>query len=180
MMVSHPAGAAGSRPPTPEAEANSPQMSQEELQAAVISYANRFIATIGQAAYELEEKIPTKEGRLIAGARKFYSLSAVTEIAAGPNPGPALLDLVVITTLNRLVWEFYWRPQEFGMPATIMVDAFKQMEADVWNMAAKVMTEAHREADCPRAHRRIKGHRRQGQDDRPAQYGRAADPGTCR
>jgi hypothetical protein len=53
-------------------------MSQEELQAAVISYANRFIATIGQAAFDLEEKIPTKEGRLIAAARKFYSLSAVT------------------------------------------------------------------------------------------------------
>jgi hypothetical protein len=115
-------------------------MSQEELQSAVISYANRFIATVGQAAFRFEEKVPTKEGRLIASARKVYSLSAVTEIAAGPSPGASLLDLVVVSTLNRLVWEEYWRPQVFGMPATVMVEAFNTMEADAWEMAAKVMT----------------------------------------
>ncbi|MGD8366876.1 MAG: hypothetical protein PVG78_04480, partial [Desulfobacterales bacterium] len=115
-------------------------MTQEELQSAVISYANRFIATIGQAAFRFENKVPTKEGRMIASARKVYSLSAVTEIAAGPSPGAALLDLVVVSTLNRLVWEEYWRPQVFGMPAEIMVEAFKTMEDDAWKTAAKVMT----------------------------------------
>jgi archaellum component FlaC len=120
--------------------ASTPQMTQEELQAAVISYANRFIATIGQAAFEFEEKVPTKEGRRIASARKVYSLSAVTEIAAGPHPGASLLDLVVVSTLNRIVWEEYWRPQVFGMPAEIMIDAFKKMEGEAWEMAAKVMT----------------------------------------
>lgn len=135
-----PAGAAGSRPPAETSSQAVVQMSQEELQEAVISYANRFIATIGQAAFDLEAAAPTKEGRLIAAARKVYSLSAVAEIAAGPRPGPALLDLVVITTLNRLVWDQYWRPQVFGMPASIMVDAFKNMEADAWALAAKVMT----------------------------------------
>ncbi len=135
-----PVSAAGSRPrPAPTPQSNV-QMSQEELQEAVISYANRFIATIGQAAFQLEEKIPTKQGRLIAASRKVYSISSAAEIAAGPNAGPALLDLVVMTTLNRLVWEFYWRPQVFGMPASIMVDAFKKMEADAWGLAAKVMT----------------------------------------
>ena len=115
-------------------------MTQEELQAAVISYANRFIATVGQAAFRFEEKLPTPEARLIASARKVYSLSAVTEIAAGPNPGAALLDLVVTATLNRMVWEDYWRPQVFGMPATIIVDAFKKMENEAWHLASQVMT----------------------------------------
>jgi len=110
-------------------------MAQEELQAAVISYADRFIATVGQAAFDFEKKLPTPEARLIASARKVYSLSSVTEIAAGPNPGAALLDLVVITTLNRIVWEDYWRPEVFGMPATIIVDAFKKMENDAWHLA---------------------------------------------
>ena len=102
-------------------------MTQEELQAAVISYANRFMATVGQAAFRFEEELPTPEARLKAAQRKVYSLSAVAEIAAGPEPGAALLDLVVTSTLNRIVWEDYWRPQIFGMPATIMVDAFKKM-----------------------------------------------------
>jgi len=115
-------------------------MTQEELRAAVISYANRFIATIGQAALALKEDIPTAEGRLMSANKKVYSLSAATEIAAAPNPGPALLNLVVMTTLNRIVWEDYWRPQVFGMPATVMVDAFSQMEENVWRLTAKVMT----------------------------------------
>jgi methyl-accepting chemotaxis protein len=94
---------------------------------------------VGQAAFKFEKELPTPEARLIASARKVYSLSAVTEIAAGPNPGAALLDLVVTSTLNRIVWEDYWRPQVFGMPATIIVDAFKKMENDAWHLASKVL-----------------------------------------
>jgi hypothetical protein len=115
-------------------------MSQEELQAAVLSYADRYIATIAQASLEFERDLPTPEARLLASRRRVYSVSAVAEIAAGPNPGPALLDMVVTTTLNRIVWDEYFRPQVFGMPATVMVDAYKTMEADVWDQAAKVMT----------------------------------------
>ncbi len=115
-------------------------MTQEELQAAVISYANRFIAIVGQASFRFEEKLPTPEARLIAARRKVYSISAVTEIAAGPQPGAALLDLVVTAMLNRMVWEDYWRPQVFGMPATIIVDAFKKMENEAWHLASQVMT----------------------------------------
>jgi len=120
-------------------------MTPAELQSAVISYANRFISTIGQAAYQLEKKVPTAQGRLIAAARKVHSLSAITEIAAGPNAGPSLLDMVVMATLNRMVWDEYWRPQVFGMPATVMVDAFKTMETDAWDVAAKVMTAEQRQ-----------------------------------
>jgi hypothetical protein len=120
--------------------ATNSQMTQEELQAAVISYADRFIAIVGQAAFKFEKELPTPEARLIASARKVYSLSAVTEIAAGPNPGAALLDLVVTSTLNRLVWENYWRPLVFGTPATIIVDAFKKMENDAWHLASQVLT----------------------------------------
>ena len=68
-------------------------MTQEELQSAVISYANRFFATLGQAAFHFEKKLPTPEAQFQASALKVYSLSAVTEIAAGPNPGAALLDI---------------------------------------------------------------------------------------
>jgi len=122
-----------------EAPVSAALMTREELQAAVISYANRFIAIVGQATFRFEEKLPTPEARLIAARNKVYTLSAVTEIAAGPHAGAALLDLVVTATLNRMVWEDYWRSQVFGMPATIMVDAFKKMENDAWNLASQVM-----------------------------------------
>ena len=83
--------AAQAKPQGKETPVSNAPMTQEELQSAVIGYANRFIATVGQAAYGFEKKVPTPEGRLIASARKVYSLSAVIEIAAGPSPGAALL-----------------------------------------------------------------------------------------
>lgn len=116
--------AAQAKPQGKETPVSNAPMTQEELQSAVISYANRFIATVGQAAFRFENKLPTPEARLIAAARKVYSVSAVTEIAAGSNPGAALLDMVVMTMLNRIVWEDYWRPQRFGMPATIIGRCF--------------------------------------------------------
>lgn len=128
------------KPNGTESQVTKPQMTQEELQAAVISYADRFIATVGQAAFKFEKELPTPEARLIASARKVYSLSAISEIAAGPQPGASMLDLVVIATLNRIVWEDYWRPKVFGMPATIIVDAFKKMENDAWHLASRVLT----------------------------------------
>lgn len=144
INISFTSSAAEGRTSKSAAPENAPQMTQEELQAAVISYANRYIAIIGQAAVQLEAAIPTEQARLNAARRKVYSITAVVETAAGPNPGPALLDLVVTATLNRMVWEEYWRPQVFGKPATIMVEAFKTMEADAWELAAKVMTPEQR------------------------------------
>ena len=139
-FISSTASAAEPRPPEPATPENGGQMTQEELQSAVISYANRFIAIIGQAAVQLEEAIPTDQARLNAARRKVYSMTAVVQTAAGPNPGPALLDLVVNATLSRMVWQDYWRPQVFGKPGTIMVEAFKKMEAEAWDLAGKVMT----------------------------------------
>ncbi|WP_319524537.1 hypothetical protein [uncultured Desulfosarcina sp.] len=145
VAVSSTASAAKDRASKSEFPENSPQMTQEELQAAVVSYANRYIAIVGQAAVQLEEAIPTDQARLNAARRKVYSITAVVETAAGPNPGPALLDLVVTATLNRMVWQEYWTPQVFGKPGMIMVEAFKTMEADAWELAAKVMTHEQRQ-----------------------------------
>jgi hypothetical protein len=67
------------------------------------------------------------------------TLPAVT-IAAGPDPAAALLDLAVLATLNRMVWQDYWQPKVFGQPATIMVSAFKEVEDDIFSIAGKVLT----------------------------------------
>ena len=83
------ASTAASRSPESEADRNTSQMTQEELQEAVLSYAKRYIAIIGQAAVQLEEAIPTDQAHLNAARRKVYSMTAVVETAAGPNPGPA-------------------------------------------------------------------------------------------
>lgn len=116
------------------------KLSREELQSAVVNYADRFVSVVGQAAFVFEKELPTTEARLISARRKVYTLSAAVTIAAGPEPAAALLDMAVLATLNRMVWEDYWRPQVFGQPATIIVSAFQKAEDDIFSIAAKVMT----------------------------------------
>lgn len=116
------------------------KMSREELQSAIVNYADRFMAVIGQAAFVFEEALPTPEARVTSARRKVYTLSAAVTIAAGPDPAAALLDLAVLATLNRMVWQEYWRPKVFGQPATIMVSAFKEVEDDIFSIAGKVLT----------------------------------------
>ena len=124
----------------PRTVEEAPPYNREELQSAVLSFTDRLIATVGQAAFRFEQALPTPEGRQMAAHRKLFTLSAAVEIAAGPQPGVALLDLLVMVTLNRMVWQEYWQPQVFGMPAQIMVDAFQTLEKDVWAVATSVLT----------------------------------------
>lgn len=125
-----------------DASQTSARLSRDELQSAVVNYAERFLAVVGQAAFRFEKELPTPEARLISAARKVYTLNAAVTIAAGPDPAAAMLDMTVLATLNRMVWQDHWRPKVFGRPASIIVKAFQTMEDDIFSIAARVLTPA--------------------------------------
>ncbi len=76
-------------------------MARAELQSAVTAFVDSFGAKVSEAATELENQTMTPSARLAASRMKYLSLASAIEIASGPNPAPALLDLVVLTTLGR-------------------------------------------------------------------------------
>ena len=115
-------------------------MTREELQFAITAFADSFGARMFEATTELENQAITPSARLAASRMKYASLASAIEIACGPHPGPALLDLVVLTTLTRTVWEEYWRPQVFGPPADGMVTVLRKLEADIWSLSGKLLT----------------------------------------
>jgi len=53
--------------------------------------------------------------------------------------------MVVLVTLNRMVWEEYWMPQVYGQPAAGMVTTLRQLEEDIWALAARVLTPTQRQ-----------------------------------
>lgn len=118
----------------------SPALNREQLQAAVVNHAERFMAIVGQAAFQFEQELPTPEARLMSARRKVFSMNAAATIASGPDPAVAMLDMVVLSSLNRMVWEDHWKPNLFGPPAEIVVKAFRQTEADIYSIAAKLLT----------------------------------------
>ena len=65
--------------------------------------------------------------------------SSVYTIAAQPNPQVGLLDMVAVTTLGRMIYEDNIR-RKYGKSTDVLVDGFRQLEMDIWRIAAKVLT----------------------------------------
>src|SRR5215467_11910127 len=120
-------------------------MASEELQAALRSFADSWASQLSEATARLATQMATPQARYQADRFGYFAIAAAFDIAAGPSPGAALLDMLVLVTLNRMVWEEYWMPQVYGEPAAGMVTTLRQLEADIWALAARVLTPTQRQ-----------------------------------
>jgi hypothetical protein len=114
-----------------------PRMGPQELQAAIMSFADTTNSRCAEASYFIE-KMGTPEARLTAARMRVFEMTSNVEIAAGPYPGVALLDMIVVCSLRRIVWEEFWVPH-FGPRAEPALEFFREAEEDIWEIAAKVM-----------------------------------------
>jgi hypothetical protein len=70
-------------------------------------------------------------------------MSRVTsvDLAIGSNAVTNLLDMMVLTSLSRMVIEQYWVPQRFGNEyGQPLLDASRALEKDLWDLADAVLT----------------------------------------
>ncbi len=114
-------------------------ITQEELQSTLMGVADRLASTIAEASYVFERRVGSDQARLLASRTRLYPIVSAFHIASGPNPGVSLLDMVVLVTLERVAWELHWKAV-FGDPADLMIQAWRKREADVWSIAASVLT----------------------------------------
>ena len=68
-------------------------------------------------------------------------LMAAYTIAAAPNPEVGLLDMVVLTTLGRMIYEAHWGKQ-YGDLVQPAIVALRILETDIWRIATKALTAA--------------------------------------
>jgi hypothetical protein len=120
------------------------QMTEAELQSALMSFADRYAETLFQAFDYFEPQAPTSKARLIVLSDTIYSSTATFTIAAEPNPEIALLDIVVLTTLGRMIYEEHWQVK-FGEAVAPMVKGFRKLEADIWQILARLFTAEQQE-----------------------------------
>lgn len=129
----------------PEGKNEARKFTPTELQAAVMSFADSWASQIAEATYVFVRQAATPEARRHGDHFKVYAIAAAFEIAAGPYPGPNLLDMMVLVTLNRIVWEEHLHPKVYGEPAKGMVAVLKKLETKIWSVAAQVMTSQQRQ-----------------------------------
>ena len=115
-------------------------VTEAELQLELMSYADRYAAVVAQVIDDVERLGPPPETRRAIVGDLVYSAAAAFTIAADPEPQLALLDMVVMTTLGRVVYEDYWR-QRLGEPADLVIAAFQKLERDVWGVAAPILSQ---------------------------------------
>ena len=114
-------------------------MTEVELQSELMSYADRFVSIISQAFEDFDALNPKTEARQVILGDLVFSLSAVYTIAAEPNPQVGLLDMVTVTVLGRMIYEDNMR-RRYGKTTEILVAGFRQVEKDIWRIAARVLT----------------------------------------
>jgi hypothetical protein len=84
-------------------------MTEAELQAQVMAFADRYVSIISAASLEYDARSPSPENRGIIRSQIVYSIANAFIIAADPDPDAALLDLVVMVTLGRIIFEEHWK-----------------------------------------------------------------------
>ncbi len=114
-------------------------MTEVELQSNLMSFADRSASILISALEEFDTQGPTPEARKFVMSDISYCLSAAYTIAAEPNPQVALLDLTVIMTLGRLIYEENIR-RKYGDQIEPLIRAFKSLEDDVWRIGAHILT----------------------------------------
>ena len=119
-------------------------MTEAELQSELMSFADRFVSIMTQAFEDFEAIGPKPEARRFILSDLVYSQSAIYTLAAEPDPEVALLNMIVVTTLGRMIYENNLR-RRFGNATRFIIKGFQQLEPDIWEIASKVLTKAQQQ-----------------------------------
>lgn len=124
-----------------EGEATSSGTTREELEDQLRRFTDRMYTRVFLAANSIRTQSKSLEIYGLMLEWKRVSLATAVEIAIGPNAVTNLLDMVVMTTLSRMVVEEYWVPERIGADmGQSMIDAYRILEDDIWNIANAVLT----------------------------------------
>ncbi len=113
-------------------------VTEAELQADLMSYADRYASIAAQAIDDVAALEPPPEVQRLFSADLVYSAAAAYTIAADANAQVGLLDMVVLATLGKSVFEEHWRPR-YGAFADPVIAALGKLEVDVWEIADRIL-----------------------------------------
>jgi cytochrome c556 len=105
-----------------------------------MGFADRYVSMMVAASSEYDDGSPSPENRRLIRSHLVYSIANAFTIAAAPDPDFALLDMVVMVTLGRMVFEEHWM-KKIGNEVAPIVRQFRKTERDIWQIAGKVLTE---------------------------------------
>ena len=116
-------------------EKDTPDITEAELQRMVMAYADSYASYLIQSNKDFQRRFSSYEARAEIIQMTVASLLAAFDIAAGPDALFSLLDMIVMVTLQRIIWEEYWQPKVFGKKADFLLETFRRAEREVGKIA---------------------------------------------
>lgn len=117
-----------------------PSVSQSELQDDIQRFTSVLISRIVQTMEDIQNDKPANLQEEITRRTLLY-LSNAFDIVTGSDPAVSLLDMIVFVRLNREVIHDYLIPEVYGDAGKTLLNDFLKSEEELWDIAAKVMTD---------------------------------------
>ncbi len=116
------------------------------VQARVMRFADEYASMVAQAADDFGAKVGTPEARLAALRWKLGQATSAYIDATGLNPVLNALDMLVLTTMARMVVEDYV-VGTFGDAALPLLETHRKLEADAWQLTTSGVINAQQAQD---------------------------------
>lgn len=111
-----------------------------EIQGEVMTFADRFWAVVSESMDDVRNEARTPQRRLDAQSFKIVAVESALRIATDANPVVAVLDMTVMVTLMRQVWDEYWGPEVYHEPPGGPVStAFASLQNEIWTIAERLL-----------------------------------------
>jgi hypothetical protein len=110
-----------------------------ELQARLMSYADRYLAKSSHVTENYLKSVKTREAKEFALSTFVYPGLTVISIAAGDDPVTDLIDMLVFVSLQREVMKSGWAQEILGNHAGELLAIQKNLEDQIWLIASEVL-----------------------------------------
>ena len=108
-----------------------------------MSLSDSWLSQVSLGYQTFESQAETPELRVSAKQMRFGAMTSAVEIAIVPYPGRALMDMMVLSSLNKATWDRHWL-STYGAPAKHLSDTYALLEKEIWDFAAKFSTPEQR------------------------------------
>jgi hypothetical protein len=110
------------------------------LQLSVMRFADEYAGSITQPIRSFQASTDNAADRLTAQNWLLSQATAAYTIASGPSPVVNTVDLVVLTTLSRMVIDDAWAGERFGERAAPLREAYHRLEPLALELAKRALT----------------------------------------
>ncbi len=114
-------------------------LTEAQLQSHLMSFADRFASIMDTAIAKFEALNPTGKSRYEVLELMTFSLHHAFIIAGESEPDVGLLDMFSMVTLGRIFFEQEGQSR-YGKKIVPVLAGYRRAEADIRNVAAKVLT----------------------------------------